>query len=414
MPAKTFRKNCCPTVNIYKPGSPEKTRVTGQVPADAHAGGNRTIGWHSGNVAGNLLPVKAPRTQPSHRCWSPVLWLAFICGAAISPCWSQAAGSEAKEAYAQNTLLGRGINILGYDPIWDSFARGRFKQRYFRMIRDGGFETVRVNLYPFRHMGAAPDFVLSNSWWQTTEWIVTNALAANLNVILDLHEYESTGKDDESDREKFLAFWRQVAPHFKDAPDKVIFEILNEPNNRMTPELWNQYLAEALVIIRDSNPSRTVVIGPAFYNSIDHLAGLKLPEADRNLIVTVHYYKPMEFTHQGAPWVQPMPKLGAVWRGTLDERAAIDSDFGKAQAWAKQHHRPVFLGEFGAYDKGEMASRARWTDYVARAAEKRGWSWAYWQLDSDFVVYDVEKEQWVEPIHHALIPPTGAKTSQTR
>jgi endoglucanase len=259
-------------------------------------------------------------------------------------------------------------------------------------------------------MGPAPDFVLSNSWWQTTEWTVTNALAANLNVILDFHEYEITGKDAESNRAKFLAFWRQVAPHFKNAPDKVLFEILNEPNGQMTPELWNQYLAEALAIIRESNPTRPVVIGPAFWNSIDHLAGLKLPESDRNLIVTVHYYSPMSFTHQGAPWAHPVPKLGAVWQGTPEERAAIAADFAKAQSWSKEHHRPILLGEFGAYDKGEMPPRVRWTDAVARAAERNGWSWAYWQFDSDFIVYDIAKEQWVEPIHNALIPPGGSNT----
>jgi endoglucanase len=51
-----------------------------------------------------------------------------------------------------------------------------------------------------------------------------------------------------------------------------------------------------------------------------------------------------------------------------------------------------------------MDSRARWTAAIARAAEARGWSWAYWQFDSDFIVYDVQRNAWVEPILHALIP----------
>ncbi len=338
----------------------------------------------------------------------PPAILVFLLAVLAGP--GQTAASAEQDALAQNKMLGRGVNVLGYDPIWDSFDQGRFKARYFKMIREGGFATVRVNLYPFRHMGAAPDFGLSNSWWQTTEWVVTNALAANLNVILDFHEYEITGKDAESNKARFLAFWRQVAPHFKDAPDKVLFEILNEPNGKMTPELWNQCLLEALAIIRESNPTRTVIIGPAFWNSIDHLAELKLPESDRHLIVTVHYYNPMAFTHQGAPWANPVPKLGTVWQGTPEERAAIAADLAKAQDWAQEHHRPIFLGEFGAYDKGEMASRVRWTDCVARTAEKNGWSWAYWQFDSDFIVFDIAKEQWVEPIHEAMIPPGSAKT----
>ncbi|MGB7767528.1 MAG: glycoside hydrolase family 5 protein, partial [Verrucomicrobiia bacterium] len=337
----------------------------------------------------------------------PVCFFIFVM--TISSSIGQAAMSAEKDAFAQNKMLGRGVNVLGYDPIWGSFAQGRFKQRYFQMIHDGGFDTLRVNLYPFRHMGAAPDFALSDSWWRTTEWVVTNALAANLNVILDFHEYETMGTNGPANKAKFLSFWRQVAPHFKDAPDKVFFEIMNEPNRDMTPDVWNEYLVEALAVIRENNPTRTVIIGPAFHNSVDHLDELKLPEPDRNIIVTVHFYKPMAFTHQGAPWVHPMHKVGVAWLGTPEDHAAIDADFQKVSEWAQKHQRPIFLGEFGAYDKGDLASRVRWTEYVARLAEKYGWSWAYWQFDSDFVVYDIEKEQWFEPIHNALIPPGEVK-----
>ena len=113
----------------------------------------------------------------------------------------------------------------------------------------------------------------------------------------------------------------------------------------------------------------------------------------------------MEFTHQGAPWTKEYKDhLGVQWLGTDQERRRIDLDFAKAQQWAIAHDRPVLLGEFGAYDKGEMDSRARYTASVARAAERLGWSWAYWQFDSDFVLYDIGKDAWVEPIQKALIP----------
>ena len=81
----------------------------------------------------------------------------------------------------------------------------------------------------------------------------------------------------------------------------------------------------------------------------------------------------------------------------------IDLDFARAQEWADVHDRPVLLGEFGAYDKAPMGARAAYTAAVARAAERLGWSWAYWQFDSDFVVYDVARDAWVEPIREALL-----------
>jgi endoglucanase len=157
-------------------------------------------------------------------------------------------------------------------------------------------------------------------------------------------------------------------------------------------------------VVRASNPRRAIIVGPAFYNSIDHLSELRLPEQDRNLIVAVHYYKPMEFTHQGAPWSTHKDKSGVEWTGTPAQRQAIRDDFGKATAWAKTNNRPLYLGEFGAYDKAPMASRVSYTDAVARTAESLGWSWAYWQFDSDFILWDMKRDAWVEPILHALIP----------
>lgn len=344
----------------------------------------------------------------SRRLVLPRTWpLLFGLGGllACAPGWGQTA---APDAAAQNRQLGRGVNVLGYDPLWRSFDQARFQARHFRVIKQGGFDSVRVNLQPFRQMGAGPDFKLAESWLHTLDWIVTNALASDLAVILDLHEYNAMGADPEANHDRFLAFWRQLAPRFQDADANVCFEILNEPARKLTPELWNQYLGEALAIIRASNPRRAVIVGPAFWNSVDHLAELRLPEGDRHLIVTVHYYKPMEFTHQGAPWVGRQDKLGVEWRGTPAEQAAITGDFQKVQDWAARHDRPILLGEFGAYDKADMASRARYTASVARTAERLGWSWAYWQLDSDFVVYDLRRDQWVEPIRDALIPPAKA------
>ena len=204
---------------------------------------------------------------------------------------------------------------------------------------------------------------------------------------------------------RLLAIWRQLGSHYRDLPDSVLFELLNEPCKELTPDLWNVFLGELHPMVRDTNPGRSLIIGPASWNDIDHLDALALPEDDRNIVVTVHYYRPGEFTHQGAHWSRHKDLSGVEWRGTPEERQAIASDFMRADGWAQRHRRPLFLGEFGAYERADMASRVRWTDCVARQAEELGWSWAYWQFDSDFVLYDIDRDRWVEPIRDALIPP---------
>lgn len=318
------------------------------------------------------------------------------------------AAEQAKsDAVSQNRRLGRGVNILGYDPIWRERAQGRFKVEYFQMLKAAGFDSVRFNLHAFGHMDATNK--LKPTWFELLDWAVTAAQRQGLAVILDLHEFTPLGNDPAGNKEKFLAFWRQVAAHYQNAPATVFFEVLNEPFGKLTPELWNEYFAEALGVIRPTNPTRTVIVGPGQWNQIDRLAELKLPEHDRNLIVTVHFYEPFAFTHQGASWTDQKDKLGFDWKGTPEEFAALHRAFDKAAAWSKANQRPLFLGEFGAYDRGPMESRVRWTAAVARAAEARGWSWAYWQFDSDFILYDVKREAWVEPIRDALIPKPAAK-----
>jgi endoglucanase len=312
--------------------------------------------------------------------------------------------ATAADVFEQNQKLGRGVNVLGYDPIWRARDRAHFQEKHFRLLKEAGFNSVRMNLYPFRSMEATNGWAIREPWLDVVDWAVRNAQAQGLMIILDLHEFTAMGENAEANQEKFLAFWRQFAPRYRDAPPGVLFEVLNEPNKKLTPALWNEYLKEGLAIIRQSNPTRTVVCGPAFWNSIDHLRELELPEHDHNLIVTVHYYSPMDFTHQGAAWAGRKDKTGVDWLGTEAERSAISKDFDKAAQWAKEHHRPLFVGEFGAYDKAPMDSRVRYTSAIARAAEQRGWSWGYWQFDNDFILYDMAKDAWVQPILGALIP----------
>jgi endoglucanase len=298
--------------------------------------------------------------------------------------------------------MGRGVNALGYDPLWKDPAKARFQPRLFKVIRDGGFSTVRINLQAFAHMDAQDR--LDPAWLATLDRMVGAALDAGLHVILDEHDYKLCPEDTAACQVKLTAFWRQIGEHYRDAPPALLFEILNEPNGKLDDAAWNRLLAVELAEMRRTNPERNVVVGPASWNSPDHLDGLQLPAGDRHLIVTVHYYAPMSFTHQGASWVKEYTALHGVGWGSPAELDRLNADFDKVQAWAAAHGRPILLGEFGAYDKAAMDYRVRYTSAVARAAEARGWAWCYWQFDSDFIAYDIKADGWVAPIHDALIP----------
>ena len=56
--------------------------------------------------------------------------------------------------------------------------------------------------------------------------------------------------------------------------------------------------------------------------------------------------------------------------------------------------------------KGEMIDWVGWMSDATRArtAESLGWAWTYWQFDSDFILYNIDKDEWVRPIWKALVP----------
>ncbi|MFI5380457.1 MAG: glycoside hydrolase family 5 protein [Tepidisphaerales bacterium] len=347
--------------------------------------------------------MKPSRNRWALKCGVLTVFLAAVI-AGVGPA---ARAAETEGVFAIAKRLGRGVNVIGYDPLWKDRARARFQPEHFKLIHEAGFTHVRIPLHPFRDAPRGQGDQIGENYLKTMDWVIEQTRANKLMVILDFHEFQAMAKDPAANKARFLTMWGQIAERYKDQADDVVFEILNEPNGTLTPELWNQYLADALAVIRKTNPTRAVIIGPAQWNNINQLDKLVLPEQDRNLIVTVHYYSPFDFTHQGASWAGKGDKIGVPWDGTDKDKAAVTKDFDKAAAWAAKQNRPVYLGEFGAYDKAEMSARVRWTSFVAREAEKRGWAWGYWQFDGDFIVYDINGKKWVEPIRDALIPPPG-------
>ena len=298
----------------------------------------------------------------------------------------------------------RGVNVLGYDPYWTAGGKRRFEWSHFVEIRKAGFDFVRVNLQAFHHMDEQNR--LEPQWLAKLDDVVSEAQKAGLGVILDEHDFNACSQDVDICRSKLLAFWRVVAPRYANAPRRVAFELLNEPHDKLNGQPWNDLLEQVLGAVRKSNPTRIVVVGPTHWNSLADLSMLKLPP-DPNLLVTFHYYEPFHFTHQGATWAgEEVKHLRGITWGTQADRTAMRSDFDRVAAWSAANHRPILLGEFGAYDKSgtPLDLRVAYVGSARTEAEGHGFGWAYWQFEGDFVVWDMPDQRWVEPMLKALIP----------
>jgi endoglucanase len=76
----------------------------------------------------------------------------------------------------------------------------------------------------------------------------------------------------------------------------------------------------------------------------------------------------------------------------------------QAADWGKANQRPIFMGEFGAYSKADMASRVKWTSFTRSEAEKQGVSWGYWEFFGGFGIVNPQTKTWNLELRRALIP----------
>jgi endoglucanase len=311
-------------------------------------------------------------------------------------------GPAAEQAAPRDAArLGRGINILGYDGIWEGGQNAPFRLNNLAAIKAAGFSHVRINFFGFKFMSSGN--VLDEVVLRRLDDVIEEVIARNLVPILDEHDTHVCQSDVSGCAEKLKAFWRQIAERYAGKYPALVFEVLNEPGGQMTSTSWNSLLNECLDIIRRTNRERPVIA--AVLNTDDiPVNELVLPADDRNLIVTFHYYAPIRFTHQGAPWSRTFSKVGPLDWGSPDDEAKATADFNGMRLWAEREKRPVYLGEFGVYERAPFDSRQRYLSFVARSADRLGWSWAYWQFDHDFAAFDSARQAWKPDILHALIP----------
>ncbi|HEU4751662.1 MAG TPA: glycoside hydrolase family 5 protein [Armatimonadota bacterium] len=331
----------------------------------------------------------------------PILALAAL-AAALGP---RPATSADDDASAINRMLGRGIN---FGNALEAPREGEWgvtlKEEYFDAVRKAGFNSVRIPIKWSGHAAREAPYTIDPAFFRRIDWAVDQALARGLLPVINVHHYDELYPDPDAHQARFLALWRQIAEHYRARPDRLVFEALNEPNGKLDNDRWNRMIPEVLAAIRQTNPRRAVIVGPSNWNGIRDLPRLRLPEDDRHLIATFHYYLPFHFTHQGAEWAKGSEKwLGTTWTATPEQLRVLREDFDVASRWAAEQRRPLYLGEFGAYQRADMPSRARWTSAVAREAEKRGFSWAYWEFGAGFGAYDRSAGTWKEPLRAALL-----------
>jgi endoglucanase len=330
------------------------------------------------------------------------------------------------DVFKQNAALGRGINLgNALDAPTEGSWGPALKPYMFQVAQDEGFDSIRLPVKWSAHALKEAPYTIDASFFDRVDWAVAHAISRGLKIVVDMHHYGNTDEEGMFDQpvkhhERFLALWTQIAEHYKDYPKELYLEILNEPRDALEA-YWNDYMAEAVAIIRKTNPGRTLVVGGGEWNKYYKLSSVVFP--DTNIIATFHYYNPYCFTHQNQFWEQMCKtpdgsdptKAGiagwpVIWP-KLDKtpdttettvRAKLDSDMRAAAAWSKTANRPLYMGEFGVSSSPAIEERADWTASAVKLADELGISFAYWQFTSDMGAWDGYKMAFIPEMLEAL------------
>ena len=216
--------------------------------------------------------------------------------------------------------------------------------------------------------------------------------------------------------DRFKAIWTAISARFQNTSEDLLFEIMNEAYFSMSASEVDDINTAILAIIRQTNPTRNVIVNGGGQNSWE--APLQMSttfiNSDNYLIATFHYYRPFNFTASSRQEYNDFE-----W-GTTSDKATVDSNFNSVQAWAQTNGIPVYLGEFGAdnengynyetetysqYGGPTNVSRIAYHAYLAEAATTRGFSFAVWDAGhkANKTIYNASDRSWVVDIRNAIL-----------
>jgi len=277
----------------------------------------------------------------------------------------------------------------------------------FARVKAWGFDHVRLPVDYF-NVFTGPELTPDETVLRLLDRAIDGLLAAGLRVILDLHKcpghdfLEGTAADqsffsDPALRADARKVWSHLAGRYGHRAG-VLLEVLNEP---VAPDAatWNAVKDEMVAHIRRHAPKATIVVGSNRWNYVDEFAHLT-PVEDDNILYSFHYYLPLLFTHQRAPWLagdhfkvsRPYPGAYSVPPGTRSrlpletgrwDRARMAQALEPVIQFRERFQVPVSCLEFGVYAGGaDRASQLNWMRDLLSLLRDHDFGWSCWNYQN--------------------------------
>ena len=350
--------------------------------------------------------------------------LAFVLFVSTNHARSQEVAGRNSLAFARAQHLKRGINLSEwFAQVYDK--RGYTKEHFqtwntaddMALIKSMGFDHVRLSVNPQPMLRERTPQSLPADYVAYLDSAVKMILDHGLPVVLDMHpesDFKRRLNTDDSFVQQFADFWRAVAEHYSNwDPDRVVFEILNEPE--FTDRYrWLGVQVKLESAIREGAPKHTIIAAGARWSSDDELV-FQEPLADSNVIYNFHFYEPHIFTHQGATWGEYYwqwlrklrypsdPQNAEQVAGLVPEQVdrlrvirygsdhwdadRMDAEMKQAAVWARKRNVPLVCNEFGVFrEYSDPKDRAAWLHDIVRSLERNGIGWTMWDYSGGFGV----------------------------
>ena len=280
-----------------------------------------------------------------------------------------------------------------------------------------GYDSIRIPITFYKRFDEET-YELSEAWLARCKEVIQWALDENLYVMINVHhdswiwlEYWDGNKESE-EYKKFTAIWEQCAEYFKDLPEQVCFETINEPVFEATGDITaqdkldmvNQAAYDAIRNSGGNNATRMIVIPTYTTNhGVEHCkATVDWIDAqdDNNLIATVHYYS--EWVHSAG-----IGKTGfdeVLWQNDgvdYTPRDSVDLFYETLQKQFLDKGIGVIVGEWGllGYDSAFQVNQAgeelKYYEYMNYYANKNDVCLMFWDNGSGISRTDYT---WKKPL----------------
>ncbi|MDR1910970.1 MAG: glycoside hydrolase family 5 protein [Helicobacteraceae bacterium] len=323
---------------------------------------------------------------------------------------------------------------------------GKYTKEDFAELKKLGVNVIRLPIV-FNTLEADASYKVDKLFFDLLDQVVDWAEYYKIYIIIDNHSSRGHNPTPVDIDKTLIPLWTELADHFKNRSEFVLYEILNEDvmAEAKSASRWSEIQQEVIKAIRSKDQTHSIIVGGYDWNNIDSL--IELPEFDdSNLIYVFHFYNPHIFTYQGTTWEElpltnleglpfpydahEMPKTPDEFIGTWREdqinryhleatQEALAEALDKAAKFSKDRNAKIFCGEFGVNMPNALREdRLRWYETVVKLLNDRNISWTQWDYSGDFGIYktpqggDIYSDLDIDIVKALGFTPPTQKTSE--